>query len=186
MSVTAPAPSAFVRAAQDVEADTRIDGLVDRLRPLAQRLVADPRRDDLLRGAWLGHALHPLMTDVPIGCWTSAHLLDLLGGEDARPAAQRLVGIGILTAAPTALTGWAEWAVLGERKVQRVGAVHAVANVAALACYVSSWRARRKGHHRRGVAIALAGGGALGVGGFLGGHLVEARKVSSRHPVFDD
>ena len=36
---------------------------------------------DALSGVWLGHALHPLLTDLPIGTWTSAVLLDWLGGE---------------------------------------------------------------------------------------------------------
>ena len=38
---------------------------------------------DALSGIWLGHALHPLLTDLPIGTWTSAVLLDWLGGGRA-------------------------------------------------------------------------------------------------------
>ncbi|MDP8927642.1 MAG: hypothetical protein M3O70_03450, partial [Actinomycetota bacterium] len=30
----------------------------------------------VLRGRWLGHPLHPVLTDVPIGLWTSAVVLD--------------------------------------------------------------------------------------------------------------
>jgi hypothetical protein len=46
---------------------TALDPVIRAVKPLADALVADPNRRDLLRGTWLGHALHPPMTDVPIG-----------------------------------------------------------------------------------------------------------------------
>ena len=168
-----------------LEEASALDPVVNAVRPLAQALVADPTRRDLLRGAWLGHALHPLMTDLPIGFWTSAITLDLVGGPDARSAARKLVGLGVLTAVPTAVTGWAEWSSTGQRE-QRVGVVHAVSNVVALTGFVGSWRARRQGRHAQGAALALASSAALGLGGYLGGHLVSACKVSSRNAAFSD
>ena len=54
----------------------------------------------MLRGEWLGHALHPTLTDVTLGTWTSATLLDLFGGRDSSAAAQRLIGTGLLAAGP--------------------------------------------------------------------------------------
>lgn len=160
-----------------------LDRVVDLLRPVASALVADPGRRDLLRGKSVGHALHPALTDVPIGLWTSATVLDLLGGKDARPAARKLLGVGLLAALPTVVTGLAEWAGTGERE-QRVGAVHASANALALTLYAASWQARGRDRQASGVALALAGSAAATVGGFLGGHLVAARKVSSRNPAF--
>src|ERR1700716_706756 len=59
---------------------------------------------DLLSGPWLGHAAPPVLTDLPIGSFTSAMALDLLGGEDAAAGAQTLVGLGVPSALPTALT----------------------------------------------------------------------------------
>jgi uncharacterized membrane protein len=164
-----------------LESFTGLDPVVEAVRPLADALVSDPWRRDLLRGAWLGHAIHPVLTDVPIGFWTSAVTLDLVGGPGARPAATRLLGLGVLAAVPTAVTGWAEWSGTGPRE-QRVGVVHAVSNVAALWLFASSWSARRRGAHGWGRALGLAGSSALGLGGYLGGHLVSARKVSSSHP----
>jgi uncharacterized membrane protein len=166
-----------------LESATALDPVVRAVRPLADALVADPLRGNVLRGTWLGHALHPLLTDVPIGFWTSAVTLDLVGGPAARPSATRLVGLGVLAAVPTAVTGWAEWAGTGPRE-QRVGVVHAASNVAALALFAGSWLARRRGDHSRGKALALVASGALGAGGYLGGHLATARKVGSRHPAF--
>ena len=179
------AASPFVRLAQAVESATSLDGPAAALAPVADAVVADPRRAALLQGQWLGHALHPLMTMLPVGTWSSALLLDLAGGPGSRDAAQRLVGIGILAAVPTALTGLAEYAGTGTRD-RRTGVVHAAANTAALVCFTRSWRARRRGDHARGARLAAFGAGWAGAGGFLGGHLTEARKVSSRHPAFAD
>jgi uncharacterized membrane protein len=177
--------SPFVMAAEALENVTALDPVVRAVRPLADALVAEPFRRDLLRGAWLGHALHPILTDVPIGFWTSAVVLDLVGGRGARGPAQRLVALGVASAVPTAVTGWAEWSGTGQRE-QRVGVVHAVSNVVALTLFAASWRARRADRHLSGVALGLAASSALGAGGFLGGHLVSARKVGSRNPRFED
>jgi uncharacterized membrane protein len=182
-SPSSPPPT--VALTERLEQATALDPVVSALRPLAAALVDDPARRDLLRGTWLGHALHPLMTDLPIGFWTSALVLDAIGGPEARPAARRLVALGLLTAGPTALTGWAEWSATDERE-QRVGVVHAASNVVAIVLFLGSWRARRRLEHGRGKALGLAAASALGLGGYLGGHLVSARKVSSRHPVFDE
>ena len=176
---------AVVGWTERLEASTRVDSLVRLAQPLVDALLADPDRADALQGRWLGHAIHPPLTDVPIGAWTSATILDLVGGRQAQPAAKRLVGVGILAALPTAVTGWAEWGA-AEQRAKRVGVVHAGSNVAALVLYAASWRARARGKQLRGVALGLGGGLALGFGGYLGGHLVEARNVSSRHPAFDD
>ena len=176
---------AVVRWTQRLESNRALDGPVRRLEPLATALLADERRSDALRGMWLGHAIHPLMTDVPIGAWTSATVLDLFGGEQSRFAARRLVGLGILAAVPTAITGVAEWGPT-ETREKRVGVVHAMSNSIALGLYTASWVARRRGRHGRGAGLALAGAAATGFGGYLGGHLTEARKVSSRHPAYDD
>lgn len=130
---------------------------------------------DVLHGTWLGHPVHPLLIALPIGLWSGASLLDLLG---ERTAARRLVGAGLLAAVPTAATGLADWSEVGEAKrPKRVGLAHAVANTATVATYLASWRARRRGEHVRGAALALLGAGGLTVGGYLGGHLAYSQAV---------
>ena len=142
---------------------------------------------DVLSGVPLGHALHPLLTDVPIGSWTSATILDLAGGKASRPAAQKLVGVGLAAAAPTFVTGWTDWADTepGNDTVRRLGIVHAVSNGTAAVMYALSYAARRRGAHTQGVLFGLAGAGALGAGGWLGGDLVFARGVGVNQTVFD-
>lgn len=175
----------LVRAAQRVEEADFLDRVDGAARPLASVLVRSQRSQAILHGHWLGHAVHPLLTDLPLGMWMSGTALDLVGDRGSEPAARRLIGLGLLAALPTALTGWAEWAAVDERRDRRTGLVHAAVNVTALGLYTASWGARRKGNQAGGVRLAVAGGLAATVGGFFGGHLTEARKVSSRHPVFE-
>src|SRR5450759_2714930 len=111
---------------------------VHALEPSVRALFGTGTRASVLRGDWLGHAVHPLLTDVVIGTWTSATLLDLFGGRDSSAAAQRLIGTGLLAAGPTAWTGWAEWSAAGSRD-KRVGLVHAVTNGLAIGTYSASW-----------------------------------------------
>lgn len=173
----------IVTLARRIEQSRLLDAPVRALRPVAGALLADPVRRDLLHGTWMGHALHPMLTDLPIGFWTSAGVLDVVGGRQARPAATLLVGLGVLSALPTAVTGLSEWGSTGHRE-QRVGVVHAAANSVALVLYTASYRARRSNRHLRGVVLGTAGSVAATVGGYLGGHLTAARKVSTRHPAF--
>jgi nitrite reductase/ring-hydroxylating ferredoxin subunit/uncharacterized membrane protein len=142
---------------------------------------------DLISGTWMGHALHPLLTDVVIGSWTSATLLDLLGGRESDQAAQRLLAIGIAAYPPTALTGVSDWAD-GEPvddDVRRVGLVHAALNSCALALYVASLRSRRAGRRPCGIALGLAGAGVLAAAGHLGGHLAFRLGVGVDQTAFD-
>jgi hypothetical protein len=168
-----------------LEETAALDGPVHALEPLVQAWFGSGTRGSVLRGEWLGHAIHPVLTDLALGTWTSASLLDLFGGPDSAAPAQLLVGTGLLAAGPTAWTGWAEWSAI-EPRDKRVGLVHAVTNGAAIGVYAASWLARRRGRHGTGAKLALAGAAIAGVGGYLGGHLTEARKVGSHDPAFDD
>jgi uncharacterized membrane protein len=139
----------------------------------ALRSLGRGRLRDALSGRWIGHALHPLLTDVVIGSWTSAVVLDFAGGRDGEGAAERLIAVGLAAYPVTALTGGSDWAdsEAADDEVRRVGLVHAVTNSGALALYAASLAARRRGRHGRGRLLALAGAGLLGAAGWLGGHL---------------
>jgi len=171
------APPALRAAVERIEGDARLDAAADRVGALAAERLADGPVGGALRGDWLGHALHPLRTDFPLGCWISAGLLDLVGGRRARPAAQRLVGLGVVLAVPTALAGAADFATVRDRRARRVGVVHAAGNAAVGALYALSWRARRRGAHATGVLLGMAGGTLAWGTGYLGGHLSFVRGV---------
>jgi nitrite reductase/ring-hydroxylating ferredoxin subunit len=148
--------------------------------------VGVPR--DALSGTWLGHALHPVLTDVVIGSYMSATLLDLLGGDDDGRASERLIEVGLAASAPTVATGLTDWAftVFGDRRSRPVGLAHATANLSASTLYAASLAARRRGARGRGTLLAVAGGAALAVGGFLGGHLSFTRGVGVNETAFDE
>ena len=175
---------AIVRWTLRLEEATALDGAVSALQPRIKAVFGTGTRGEVLRGEWLGHAVHPLLTDVVLGTWTSASLLDLLGGPAWSAPAQRLVGIGLAAAGPTAWTGWAEWSEAGSRD-KRVGLVHAVTNGLAIGVYAASYVTRRNDRHGAGARLALAGATISAVGAYLGGHLAEARKVGSRHRAFE-
>lgn len=168
----------WTRALEDT---TSLDGVVRAIEPLVEVAFSRGRRGELLRGDWLGHAVHPMLTDVVLGTWGSATILDLIGGRDSHVAAQRLLGVSLLAVGPTAWSGWADWASAPDRD-KRVGVVHAVTNGAAAAVFASSWLARRRGDHAAGVRRSLAGAAVATVGGYLGGHLAASRKVGTYDP----
>ena len=156
------------------------EGLDQRLgKPAATavaKAVSNGTVKNLLSGTWLGHPLHPMLTDLPIGSWTSAFVLDLVGGERGHQAADMLVGIGVVSALPTAAAGLSDWSdTIGEER--RIGTAHALANVAALSLYSWSWLARRRGSRGLGVTLGCLGATAATVGGYLGGHLVFRKGV---------
>lgn len=142
---------------------------------------------EALSGTWLGHALHPVLTDVVIGSFVSATLLDLLGGDDDGRASERLIAVGIAAYGPTAATGANDWAdsEFADPAVRRVGLVHALANTTALTLYGASLMARRRGSRTRGKVLAAAGAAVLGAAGYLGGHLSYTRAVGPNQTAFD-
>src|SRR5580765_5404021 len=118
-----------IRRVVDVLADAE---LLDRIgKPVSTwggSVVGHGLLKDLLSGTWLGHPLHPMLTDLPIGSWTSAFVVDLVGGERGQPAADLLVGLGVLSALPTAAAGLADWSdLIGEER--RLGTAHAIGNL---------------------------------------------------------
>jgi uncharacterized membrane protein len=169
-------PEWLSRAIATLERDSRLDRISEPLGRIATPLAQGPA-GSALRGEWLGHALHPALTDLPIGCWTAAWLLDFVGGKSSRKAAQRLIGLGLLAVPATAAAGLVDWKSIEQPRDRRVATVHAVGNVAVTACYWKSWRARRSGRHFRGVMWGNAGGALATATAHLGAHLSFARGV---------
>ncbi|MFP3714240.1 DUF2231 domain-containing protein [Puerhibacterium sp. TATVAM-FAB25] len=176
MTVETMPASPAARATQELEDSAGLDPLVGALRKAAEAVLPGGRLLQEMRGRSLGHALHPIMTDLPIGVWVSATVLDLTGARKHADAARKLVGAGVLLVVPTALTGMADWSGLKDQKSSRLGAVHATLNGVAGSLYATSWFLRRKGRTGLGVLTALAGGGVLAASGYLGGHLTLARQ----------
>lgn len=129
---------------------------------------------DVLRGTWLGHPLHPALVQLPIGCWTSAAVLDLVPGR--RRGATGLIALGLLGAVPSIAAGWVDWAEQPPEQ-QRTGLVHAVCNASAVGLYSASLLARLRGRRARGRMLGWAGWTAVMAGGLIGGHLAYRQGV---------
>ncbi|SNS26570.1 Rieske 2Fe-2S domain-containing protein [Actinomadura mexicana] len=165
------------RAVHRLENAEALDKVAEPVSSAVQRAVRPRLVRDLLSGTKLGHPLHPVLTDVVIGAWSMAGLLDVAGGPGAEPAADLLTAAGVAAAVPTALTGLNDWAdTLGAER--RVGLVHAGLNTAALGLYAASLVASARGGRRKGKALRLAGLAAMGASAYLGGHLTFTRGLN--------
>ncbi|HEU4656817.1 MAG TPA: Rieske (2Fe-2S) protein [Capillimicrobium sp.] len=176
-----PTPHALTERLEHVEP---LDPPAKAVQGAVHRAIPDGAAKDALSGTWLGHALHPLLMLVPLGSWTSAVLLDWLGGKQSEPAVDRLLAIGLAGALPTVATGASDWSDTwgGAR---RVGLVHALSNTTAAALFAGSLRARRRGARGTGKLLALGGMGVATVAGYLGGHLSYARGIGVDETAFE-
>lgn len=142
---------------------------------------------DAISGTWLGHALHPVLTDVVIGSFLSASALDVLGPDGHGRSSERLIALGLAAYLPTALSGINDWAdtEIVDDAIRRAGAVHASSNLLAASLYWASLSSRRRGKRGRGAVFAGLGAAVLMVGGYLGGHLSMSKGVGPAQTVFD-
>lgn len=161
-----------------IEQARALDRPAYRISRRIQRLLPPGPVKDALHGVPLGHPAHPALTDVPLGCWLSAGLIDLTRGNDR--ASRLLVAAGLAGYVPTVLTGWADWASL-HRGQQRLGLAHAAAGATAALLYTGSLGARMAGRHGAGRTLGYLGLGVVAAGAYLGGHLAFRRAAGANH-----
>jgi uncharacterized membrane protein len=146
-----------------LEHDSRLDKAVS-AGQRAARLIRPGKVRDGLHGVWLGHPLHPMLVQAPVGAWLSASIMDAFGNQ--RPA-RRLAATGLAASLPAAVAGAADWSEQHEQQM-RVGVVHAAANLMAMSLYGASLLARGP---RLGRALRLAGLACVAASGLAGGHI---------------
>jgi uncharacterized membrane protein len=141
-----------------------------------------------------GHPSHPPLTDATIGMFVLATALSVLGrfglaeGKLGPASWLALVG-GLLVAAPTALTGFADWiAIEWGSSLWRTATVHLTAMVTAVTLYgAAAWLAwpgyRDGGVTTGGLVLSLLGLAALTTGGWYGGAIVfvHGMRVKEEH-----
>jgi nitrite reductase/ring-hydroxylating ferredoxin subunit/uncharacterized membrane protein len=162
-----------------LEMTSALDRVSDPLQRVAQKVLRGRVRD-FLHGVWLGHPLHPVAVQLPVGSWTSAAVLDAIPG--AAPAATVLIGVGTVSALPAAVAGLNDWSSLAPEQ-RRVGLVHASANTIALGLYTGSLAARLRGNQRLGRQLAYSALGVAGLGAYIGGHLSYRQSAGVSHAV---
>ena len=156
------------------------DRLTAMLGPWRERYRDNPLLELMHGGRYLGHPLHPALSDLPIGLWTGALLLDLTGHDSADEPGIGAAGLfsaaGIVAAGATAATGIVDWTVSDDRD-RRVGLFHGVLNTAALGLQGVSLAARLAGYRRTARGLGAASLAVTGAAAYLGGHLVFAEAV---------
>jgi nitrite reductase/ring-hydroxylating ferredoxin subunit/uncharacterized membrane protein len=170
-----------------IEAAEALDSIGKSVGKAARGIVSSAGLKDALSGTWLGYAVHPMLTDVVIGSFMSASVLDVVAPDSDGLASERLISLGLAAYLPTAACGINDWAdsEAVDPAVRRTGVVHAGGNVVASLLYAASWRARRRGARGRGAVFGLAGMAVLMAGGYLGGHLSLSKGVGPDQTVFD-
>ncbi|MBW0000439.1 MAG: Rieske 2Fe-2S domain-containing protein [Verrucomicrobia bacterium] len=139
---------------------------------------------NFLHGNWLGHPVHAAITDVPVGAWSTAAVLDAVelasGTQVYAPGADAAVGIGLVGALGAATSGLCDWSKT-DRPARRVGVLHALFNASAALCYAASWLQRRSGNRQAGIASGMTGFLFVLAGTYLGGHLSYDERIGVDH-----
>jgi nitrite reductase/ring-hydroxylating ferredoxin subunit/uncharacterized membrane protein len=144
---------------------------------------------DVLNGTWLGHALHPLLTDVPVGAWTGTLFLDMIWlnnneNDGLADGADLTLLLGWLGATSSAVTGLADWSDL-DGTDRRVGMMHALLNGTITVTNLASLILRRTGQRRAGIALSTLGYLILTLSAYLGGELVYGKGIAVNHVAFE-
>ena len=161
--------------------DTAAEALQKLVAPIAGESAPKPLKDALV-GAWLGHPLHPAFVQLPIGCWTSAAILDLFGREDS---ADLRVGLGRAGAVGAPATGAAQWVgAASDERPRRLGLLHAAVNSAGTLLHAATFAARCRGNRGQGIAYSLLGLGVISIGAHLGGELSYDLGIGVDHNAF--
>lgn len=161
-----------------------LDSVSEKITSLAEPLFGEhgPQEiKDVLYGVPLGHPLHPMLTDITIGAWTTSMIMDVLREDEASDVALK---IGTASSVATALTGIAQYYdATNDEEPRRIGAAHAGMNVAALGLYVLAIALRNNDHRAAGIATAWMGHSCASVAGWMGGHLSFALGIGVKRGI---
>lgn len=139
---------------------------------------------NFLHGTWLGHPLHPVLTDIPIGSWTAAATLDaieLSGNKEYSKGADAAIAIGLAGAVGSAVTGLTDWTGTSGKQ-RKIGMLHGLLNLTATTLYATSLIMRRKKESRpAAIALSMVGYGITAMAAYLGGHLVYREQMGVDH-----
>jgi nitrite reductase/ring-hydroxylating ferredoxin subunit/uncharacterized membrane protein len=141
-----------------------------------------------LHGVWLGHPLHPVLTDLPLGAWTTGLVLDAVAArtndEAMERAADVAIGVGLAGAVGAAVTGLTDWSETSGR-ARRTGLIHGLLNIAATTLYATAFVLRRRGARSKGQSCALAGYTVAVSAAWFGGDLVYDQRIGVTHATVD-
>lgn len=156
----------------------------------AQKLgsVASPARAklapsgvlDLLHGRWMGHAIHPALSDLPIGLWVGSFLLFLIGQS---VSGMILAIAGVVSGLAAAATGVNDLTV-ADGHDRRVGVLHGLMMTVALLVETGAVVAYFLGSTVTATVLVGVGLVVTVSAAYLGGHLVLERGTMVNHAVW--
>ncbi len=139
---------------------------------------------NFLHGTSLGHPLHPILTDIPIGAYTTTAVMDVMelcGNKDLKAGADTSLAIGLAGAAGAAVTGTADWTGTSGQN-RRIGLMHATLNIGATLLNTASLIIRKKkGNRNVAMGLSFAAYGVTTLAAYLGGHLVYGQQMGVDH-----
>ena len=163
-------------------------------KPLSEAVVAAYRNagpvgnavKNAMHGVWLGHPLHPVLTDIPIGAWGTTLALDAkaaaTGDASYARAADYALAFGLAGAVGSAVTGLTDWSETDGR-AKRVGLLHGLLNLTATALMATAYMLRRREDRKAGEVCTVAGIGVAVAAAYLGGNLVYGERIGVTHAV---
>jgi nitrite reductase/ring-hydroxylating ferredoxin subunit/uncharacterized membrane protein len=169
----------------DCEESWKTKAVEESLQKLVHRALASagPRGQkvkNFLNGTWLGHPLHAVLTDVPVGAWTAALVFDGLeivsGRDEFATASDTAVAIGVAGALGAAVTGVADWQD-ADAPARRLGFIHGILNLSGTALFTASLISRRRKSRNVGRILAALGYGVMTAAARLGGKMVYEYRV---------
>lgn len=135
---------------------------------------------NFLNGTGIGHPLHIVLTDVPIGAWTVALAFDGLelvsGRDEFGTAADTSVAIGIIGALGAALAGVTDWQD-ADAPARRTGMIHGLLNLGGTALFATSLIMRKRKSRTKARILSALGYGVMTAAARLGGNLVYEHRV---------
>jgi nitrite reductase/ring-hydroxylating ferredoxin subunit/uncharacterized membrane protein len=173
----------LMRVAEDPAIDQLAEPLSEAVRGAYE--AAGPAGQQLknaMHGVWLGHPLHPVVTDLPLGAWTTALALDAASNGDPgmRRAATFAMGVGLTGALGAAVTGLTDWSETGGR-ARRAGLIHGLLNITATTLFAAAFALRKRDDHQGGRTCAWTGYAVALGAAYLGGDLVYGQRIGVTH-----
>ena len=177
--------NAIVRIADQPALDVVAEPLADAIRGAYSTAGATGQlAKNAMHGVWLGHPLHPVFTDIPLGAWTTGLILDAVGAmrndRALEEAGDVAIAVGLAGAAGAAVTGLTDWSETSGRS-RRTGLVHGLLNIGATMLYTAAYLLRRRGSRASGQTCALAGYSVAVGAAWLGGDLVFDQRIGVTH-----
>src|SRR5256885_14516884 len=182
--------NALIQIADHPALDTVAEPLANAIKT-AYNSAGDSGRivKDAVHGVWLGHPLHPVFTDLPVGAWTTGLVLDAVAAVRNEPvleeAADMAIAVGLVGAAGAAVARLTDWSETSGRS-RRAGFVHGLLNITATTLYAAAYVLRKNGSRAVGQRCAIAGYGIALGSAWLGGDLVYDQRIGVNHADADE